>query len=82
VTVCGEGGPLPPTDHYLVHETVGQAPALRRSLDLPPDPIGYVKSRSDREAELARHFELVKSIVLKRPSLAVHLCESRAEQPG
>ncbi|HEX8855850.1 MAG TPA: methyltransferase domain-containing protein [Thermoleophilaceae bacterium] len=46
------------------------------SLYLPPDPIGYVKSHSDLEDELARHFEIVEAIVLKRRSLAVHLCES------
>jgi SAM-dependent methyltransferase len=82
----------PPVDLVVAREILSYLPdwrdLLARSatltryllvgLYLPPDPIGFVKSHAELEAEIDRHFELLDSVILGRRRLGMYLAAARA----
>ena len=41
------------------------------SLDIPPNPIGYVKSHEDLMSEVSKHFEIVEELVSNRERIFI-----------
>ena len=50
---------------------------LLLGLFLPPDPIGFVKTREELTSELERHFEVLEAVHLERRRITTLLCERK-----
>lgn len=66
----------------LLRSFAGLARYVLVSLYLPPEPIGFVKSHDELEAELDRHFELLDVVMLTQRRSGVYLAESRTRRPA
>lgn len=51
-------------------------------LFLPPDPIGFVKSHDELNAELERHFRPLEAVMITPRQLVTSLWESRTPPPA
>jgi trans-aconitate methyltransferase len=43
---------------------------------IPDDPIGFVPSHAELQAELERHFDVIESVMLPKRQISVYLCGS------
>ncbi|MDD5392913.1 MAG: class I SAM-dependent methyltransferase [Thiothrix sp.] len=61
----------------LICELANRTRYLMINLFIPPNPIGFVKSIEELEAEVSLHFEILELVVIKRSRFVVLFAQSR-----